>query len=127
MSLGLSFSGLLHFMLDYFVESVILVLSHLIASDVLETRSFDSLKLLREVRSQMELGSELKNFKAASGRSEHARTSNQSSVKIDVSVESILKQEHLFSGSAYSSPKQALNQSGSIISHPRKRVSSKYC
>ncbi|XP_039005899.1 uncharacterized protein LOC120133372 [Hibiscus syriacus] len=133
LSLGISFSGLLHFMLDHFAESVVLVLSQLIASDVFETRSLDSLKLLREVppmkmielaSSEMKLDSEFKNFKAVCSRSEHAR-------KIDVSADSIKKQEHLFfsfqNEGASSNSKQALDQSGLIVSNPRKRVCSNFC
>ncbi|XP_039017583.1 uncharacterized protein LOC120148572 [Hibiscus syriacus] len=134
LSLGISFSGLLHFMLDHFAESVVLVISQLIASDVFETQSFDSLKqLLREVppmkmielaSSEMELDPELKKYKAASSRSEHAR-------KIDVSADSIKKQENLFfsfqNEGASSSSKQELFQSGVIVSNPRKRVCSNLC
>ncbi|KAK8584737.1 hypothetical protein V6N13_138687 [Hibiscus sabdariffa] len=121
---------LLHFMLEYFAESVVLVLSQLVASDALETLSFNSPKLLREVpprgkielaSSEMELDSELKNSKAGSSRSEHAR-------KTDASADSIKKREHLFcsfqNNGASSSSKQELNQSGVIVSNPRKRVCS---
>ncbi|KAK8483466.1 hypothetical protein V6N11_031120 [Hibiscus sabdariffa] len=117
-------------MLDYFAESVVLVISQLVASDVLEILSFDSQKLLREVpprrkielaSSEMELDSELKNSKAGSSRSEDAR-------KTDASADSIKKQEHLVSSFQIkgdsSSSKQALNQSGVIVSNPRKRVCS---
>ncbi|XP_039004275.1 uncharacterized protein LOC120131335 [Hibiscus syriacus] len=135
LSLGVSFSGLLHFMLDHFAESVVLILSQLIASDVFEIRSFNSLKqLLREIppmkmieelaSSEMELDRELKKYKAASSRSERAR-------KIDVSADSIKKQENLFfsfqNEGASSSSKQAQNQSGVIVSNPRKMVCSKFC
>ncbi|GMI82014.1 hypothetical protein HRI_001870700 [Hibiscus trionum] len=127
LSLGISFSGLLHFMLDYFAESVVLVLSQLIASDAFETRSFDSLKLLREVppRKNIELASsEMELNSNAASRSGHAR-------KIDASADSIKKQEHLFSSvqneGACSSSKQALNQSGVMVSNPRKGVCSNSC
>lgn len=124
-------SGLLHCI----AESVVLVLSQLIdqdqASNMFEARSFNSVKLLQKIlprkkielaSPEMELDSELKNFKAAcSSSSKHATSS---------SADSIMKQEHLFpdlwNEGSWSS-KEERNQSGVIISHPRKRVCSNFC
>ncbi|XWS11760.1 hypothetical protein CRYUN_Cryun37aG0027700 [Craigia yunnanensis] len=111
-------------------------------SNIFETENLDSMQLLQEIlprkkielaSSEMELDSSrkkfFKNFKTTSN-SKHTTTSNQSRLKTDVSADSIVKQEHLFSkfrNEGASSSKEALKKSGVIISHPRSKACSGFC
>ncbi|KAG4199005.1 hypothetical protein ERO13_A05G122100v2 [Gossypium hirsutum] len=119
MSLGVSFSGLLHCI----AESVVLVLSELIDQNSVKLlRKFLPRKKIELASPEMGLDSEFKNFKAANSSScKHATSS---------SADSIMKQEHLFPDLRNEGPwssKEELNQYGLIISYPRKRVCSNFC
>ncbi|XP_022777118.1 uncharacterized protein LOC111318522 [Durio zibethinus] len=144
MSLDISFSGLLNCVLTYLTESVVSVLLELMdqdrASNRFETQTLDYMQLLQEILPrkkkefasfEMELDSsgkkvlEFKNFKAASSTM-HTTTSNQSRLKVDFSVDSIVKQENLFykfRNEEASSSKEVVKKSGVIISQNEARIS----
>ncbi|XP_021298327.1 uncharacterized protein LOC110427198 isoform X1 [Herrania umbratica] len=128
MSLDISLSGLLTYVLAYFTESVVSVLCKLIdqgrASNIFETQSSNSSKLLQEilarkkielVSSEMELDSsrkkllEFKNFKAAASSNKHTTTSNQSIFK--------------FKNEGASSSKEVSR----VPSYPRSKICSSFC
>ncbi|XWS20476.1 hypothetical protein CRYUN_Cryun31cG0104300 [Craigia yunnanensis] len=145
-SLDISLSGLLNYMLANLIEVGVFPLLELInqgrASNIYETQNLDSLQLLQGIplrknelaSSEMELDSlrkkfsEFKNFKAARN-SKHTTRSNQSRSKTDVSADYIVKQETLFSefrNEGASSSKEAVKKSGVIISHPRNEACSSF-
>ncbi|KAK6284886.1 hypothetical protein POUND7_003838 [Theobroma cacao] len=128
MSLDISLSGLLNYVLAYFTESLVSVLCKLIdqgrASNIFETQSSNSTNLLQEilprkkielVSSEMELDSsrkkllEFKNFKAAASNNKHTTTSNQSILK--------------FKNEGASSSKEVSR----VPSNPRSKVCSSFC
>ncbi|XWS16499.1 hypothetical protein CRYUN_Cryun34aG0093500 [Craigia yunnanensis] len=145
-SLDISLSGLLNYMLANFIEIGIFSLLELIdqgrASNIFENQNLDSMQLLQEIplrknelaSSEMKLDSlrkkfsEFKNFKAARSNN-HTTRSNQSRLKTDVSADSIVKQENLFPkfrNEGASSSEEVVKKSCVIISHPINEVCSSF-
>ncbi|XVF24738.1 hypothetical protein REPUB_Repub13aG0152900 [Reevesia pubescens] len=143
MSLHISFSGLLNYILAYFTERIVFVLLELKnqdrASNMFETQNLDSMQLLQQIlpmkkiqfaSSEMELDSsrkkfsELRNSEAASSSSKYTTRSNQSRL---VSADFNVKQEQLFSkfrNEGASSSKKVVKNSRVIINN---KACSSFC